>query len=203
MVMRYLNWENSELGNFIMGWGAPDEDNVWKIDEDGTWLLDDEILNVDTKETTFHKVREDQNGGGTYMIALNGQWMKTDDKQNFDQIDPRVDRVSVYDYWPVGEDGTFSDEGIKLSWGCYTAPAKDISMHTVTWDPNQEITITKQTITDMIETEWARMITAGTEAECEELFVAARDNCNGMGLGEMTEYVKSQYEANIAKFEGK
>ena len=76
-------------------------------------------------------------------------------------------------------------------------------MHTVTWDPNQEITITKQTITDMIETEWARMITAGTEAECEELFVAARDNCNGMGLGEMTEYVKSQYEANIAKFEGK
>ncbi len=203
MVMRYLNWENSELGNFIMGWGAPDEDNVWKIDEDGTWLLDDEILNVDTKETTYHKVREDQNGGGTYMIALNGQWMKTDDKQNFDHIDPRVDRVSVYDYWPVNKDGSFSDEGINLSWGYYTAPAKDISMHAVTWDPNQEITITKQTITDMIETEWARMITAGTEAECEELFMTARDNCNDMGLGEMTEYVKSQYEANIAKYEGK
>ncbi|WP_455620001.1 hypothetical protein [Eisenbergiella sp.] len=203
MVMRYLNWENSEMGNFIMGWGAPDEDNVWKIDEDGTWLMDDDILSVDTKETTFHKVREDYNGGGSYMIALNGQWLRTDETQNFDHIDPRVDRVSVYDYWPVNEDGTFSDEGIRLSWGHYNAQAKDISMYNVTYDPNAEITITKQTIKDMLETEWARMITAGSEEECEQIFMEAREKCNGLGLEELTEYVKSQYEANVTKFEGK
>lgn len=202
MVMRYLNWENSEMGNFIMGWGAPDEDNVWKIDEDGTWLMDDDILNVDTKETTFHTVRESQNGGGTYMIALNGQWLRTDDTQNFDSIDPRVDRVSVYDYWPVNEDGTFSDEGIRLSWGYYNAQAKDISMYNVTYDPNAEITITKQTIKDMLETEWARMITAASAEECEQIFMEAREKCNGLGLEELTEYVKSQYEANVTRFEG-
>ena len=37
-----------------MGFGAPREENVWKIDDDGTWLFDDEIMNVDTKDTTYH-----------------------------------------------------------------------------------------------------------------------------------------------------
>lgn len=76
-------------------------------------------------------------------------------------------------------------------------------MYNVTYDPNAEITITKQTIKDMLETEWARMITAGSEEECEQIFMEAREKCNGLGLEELTEYVKSQYEANIAKFEGK
>lgn len=203
MVMRYLNWENSELGNFIMGWGAPAEENVWKIAEDGTWVFDDEILQVDTKETTFHKVREQENGGGSYMLALNGQWMRTDETQNFDLIDPRVDRVSVYDYWPVEADGSFSDEGIKISWGHYTASAKDVSMYNVTYDPKSEITITRQTLKDMLETEWARIITATSEEECEQLFMEAREKCNSLGLEELTEYVKSQYDSNISKFEGK
>lgn len=202
MVMRYLNWENSELGNFIAGWGPPSEQNVWKIAEDGTWQVDDSILDVDIKESTFHKVREDENGAGSYMIALNGQWLRTDETQNFDKLDPRVDRVSVYDYWPVNEDGTFSDEGINLSWGHYTAKAKDISMYNVTFDPNAEITITNQTLKDTIETEWARIITAGSEEECETLFLEAREKCNQLGLEELTEYVKSQYEANTAKFNG-
>ena len=202
MVMRYLNWESSELGNFIMGWGPPSEENVWDIAEDGTWVLDDEIMHVDTKETTFHTVREQQNGGGMYMLAINGQWLKTDDTQNFDQIDPRVDRVSVYDYWPVNEDGTFADEGIQLSWGFYTASAKDTSMYNVTYDPNDDITITKQTIQDTLETEWARIITAESEEECEQYFAEAQEKCNSLGLEEVTEYVKSQYEANVEKFNG-
>lgn len=202
MVMRYLNWESSELGNFIMGWGAPSEDNVWKIAEDGTWLLDDAIMDVDTKETTYHKVREQQNGGGSYMMAICGQWMQTDETQNFDKLDPRVDRVSVYDYWPVNEDGSFADEGIQLSWGYYTAEARDISMYNVTYDPNAEITITKQTLKDTLETEWARIITAGTEEECEQLFLEAREKCASLGMADLTEYVKSQYEANMKQFNG-
>lgn len=200
MVMRYLNWENSEIGNFIMGWGAPAEENVWDIDEDGTWVMDDEILNVDTKETTFHHVREEENGGGTYMIALNGQWLHTDDVQNYDNLDPRVDRVSVYDYWPVNEDGSFSDEGVNISWSNYTAAPKDISMFKVSYDPNSEITITHETIKDMVETEWARIITADSEEECEKLFHEAGEKCNSLGLEELTEHVKSQHEANVEKF---
>ena len=56
-IVKYLNWEASELGTFIMGFGAPREENVWKIDDDGTWLFDDEIMNVDTKDTTYHTVK--------------------------------------------------------------------------------------------------------------------------------------------------
>ena len=203
MVMRYLNWENSELGNFIMGWGPPSEENVWNIDENGIWIVDDAILDVDQKDVAYHQVRDEQNGAGTYILATSGQWLKTYDKQNFDKIDPRIDRVSIYDYWPVNEDGSFSDEGIRLSWGNYTAEAKDISMYNVTYDSNAEITMTKQTLRDMLETEWAKIITANSEEECEQMFMQARKNCNALGLLELTEYVKSQYEINVVKFEGK
>ena len=203
MVMRYLNWENSELGNFIVGWGPPSEENVWNIDENGMWIVDDAILDVDKKDVTFHQVRDEENGAGTYIVSTNAQWLKTDETQNFDKLDPRIDRVSTYDYWPVNEDGTFADEGIRLSWGNYTAQAKDTSMYNVTYDPNSEITITKQTLKDMLETEWAKIITAGSEKECEELFMQARNNCNNLGLLELTEYFKGQYESNVAKFEGK
>lgn len=203
MVMRYLNWESSELGNMIIGWGAPSEDNVWKIDEDGTWVVDDEILNVDTKEETYHHVRDDLNGAGLYSMAICGQWLKTDETQNFDKLDPRVDRVSIYDYWPVNADGTFSDEGINLSWGYYTAPAKDTSMYSVSYDANADVTITKQTLTDTLEEEWAKMITAGSEEECEQVFMDARAKCEALGMADWTEYVKNAYETNIAKFQGK
>ena len=30
-IVKYLNWEASELGTFIMGFGAPREENVWKL----------------------------------------------------------------------------------------------------------------------------------------------------------------------------
>lgn len=203
MVVRYLNWENSELGNFIAGWGPPSEKNVWDIAEDGTWKVVDDILSVDTKEDSFHHVRDEQNGANSECIAVNGQWLKTTDYQNFDKIDPRIDRVSIYDYWPVNEDGSFSDEGINLSWGFYTAQAKDTGMYNVSFDPNDEITITNQTIKDMIETEWARILTASSEEECETLFNEAKDKCNAIGLLELTEYNKAQHEADVAKFEGK
>ena len=55
-----------------MGFGAPREENVWKIDDDGTWLFDDEIMNVDTKDTTYHSVKNHY--ACEYWVAICGQW---------------------------------------------------------------------------------------------------------------------------------
>lgn len=89
-IVKYLNWEASELGNFIMGFGVPCEENVWKIDDDGTWLFDDAIMSVDTKDTTYHTVKAHY--ACEYWVAICGQWLKTDGRSVFDKIDPRVDR---------------------------------------------------------------------------------------------------------------
>lgn len=199
-IVKYLNWEASELGNFITGFGAPCESNVWKIADDGTWLFDDEIMDVDLKDTTYHAVKDAH--CASYYLAINAQWLKTNELQNFDKIDPRVDRVSVYDYWPVNEDGSFANEGINICWGFYTAPAKDTTMFTTSFDARDMITTTKQMIQDTIESSWAEIVNAGSEEDCVAAFESARDNCNAMGLEELTDYYEESYKANVEKFQG-
>jgi len=198
-VLSWINWENSELGNFITGWGAPSEDNVWKIADDGTWQVDDAILDVDTKETSYHQVKA-KNGAGIYMIATNCNWLKTDEYSNFDKLDSRIDRVSVYDYWPVNEDGSFSNEGVNICWGFYSALPKDVTLYATTFNAEDEITITKQTIADQIIADWATMITASSEDECIALFNQSAENCNAMGLQDLTDYYQQSYEKNKATF---
>lgn len=202
-VLRFLDWQNSELGNFISSWGVPGDENVWKILDDGTWKFDEEILNPDqyAKNTFFHDVR-DAHSCMSYCLATNMNWLKTDGRSNFDMIDPNAIRVSAYDFWPVADDGSFASEGIKLCWQYYTAPAKDITLNVVSYDPEAEITTMKQTIEDTIKTEWNKMITAGSQEECEEIFMAARETCNVLGLEELTAYNQSAYEANLVKFQG-
>ncbi len=203
-VIKFLNWQNSEIGNFISSWGAPSEANVWKIDENGKWIFDEEILNPDKypKNDFFHTVR-DSNSCIAYAIATNMNWLKTDGRSNFDMIDPRATRVSAYDFWPVDENGDFASEGIKLCWQYYKAPAKDTTLFAVSYDAEADITITKQTIEDTIKTEWNKMITAKSPEECEKIFFAARETCNVLGLEELTKYNQDAYKTNLEKFEGK
>ena len=199
-IVKYLNWEASELGTFIMGFGAPREENVWKIDDDGTWLFDDEIMNVDTKDTTYHTVKNHY--ACEYWAAICGQWLKSDGRSVFDKIDPRVDRVSIYDYWPVNEDGSFADEGINICWGNYTAPAKDTTMYQTTFNSRDMIATIKQMVDDTITSSWAEIINSASEEDCVAAFEAARDNCNAMGLEELTDYYENSYKANVEKYEG-
>ena len=199
-IVKYLNWEASELGTFIMGFGAPREENVWKIDDDGTWLFDDVIMNVDTKDTTYHTVKNHY--ACEYWVAICGQWLKSDGRSVFDKIDPRVDRVSIYDYWPVNEDGSFADEGINICWGNYTAPAKDTTMYQTTFNSRDMIATIKQMVDDTITSSWAEIINSASEEDCIAAFEAARDNCNAMGLEELTDYYENSYKANVEKYEG-
>ena len=192
--------EAFELGTFIMGFGAPREENVWKIDDDGTWLFDDEIMNVDTKDTTYHTVKNHY--ACEYWVAICGQWLKSDGRSVFEKIDPRVDRVSIYDYWPVNEDGSFADEGINICWGNYTAPAKDTTMYQTTFNSRDTIATIKQMVDDTITSSWAEIINSASEEDCIAAFEAARDNCNAMGLEELTDYYENSYKANVEKYEG-
>lgn len=198
-IVKYLNWEASEVGTFIMGFGAPSEANVWDVAEDGTWLFDDAIMDVDLKDTTYHAVKDAN--ATSYWLAINAQWLKDDELGDFTQIDPRVDRVSVYDYWPVDETGAFANEGVNICWGNYTAPALDTTMYTTSFNASDMITTTKQIIADTIKTEWTRIISAESEEECVAIFESTRDNCIAMGLEELTDYYETSYNNNMAKFQ--
>lgn len=202
-VLRWINWENSELGNMISGWGYPSEENVWKISEDGTWVMDDAIMDVDRKDETYHKVKE-QCGAGIYTLATNCNWLKSDGVSDFSHIDPRVDRVSVYDYWPVDPaTGEFSNEGVNICWKYYTAPALDTTLYTTSFKSDDEITVTKQTIEDKIWQEWAKMISAESEADCEKIYENTKQTMNALGLADLEKYYAASYNKNLETYEGK
>ncbi len=201
-VMRWINWENSELGNMISGWGAPSETNNWNIDENGNWIVSDDIMNVSQKNIYYHDTKE-RNGGTIYTLATAGGWLKDDELSDFDKIDPRVDRVSIYDYWPVDpETGEFSDEGVNICWKNYTAPAFDTTLYSVTFDPNEPISQTNQTIKDSLPTYWANIMTASSEEACEQAFNDAAAALNTMGLADLEAFYQQSYEANSAKMAG-
>ena len=200
-VIQFINWQNSELGNFVTGWGPPTENNVWNIADDGMWRVNDAILDTDRKEVHFHQPRQ-EHGANIYAIAINMNWLRSDGMSDFSKLDPRVDRVSVYDYWPVDEDGNFANEGINLTWQYYNAPPYDITLYQTSFNPDDQITITNQTIRDTVINEWAKLMTAETEEAFSAQFEETRTTLNALGLDELTAYYQASYENNLAIYGG-
>jgi ABC-type glycerol-3-phosphate transport system substrate-binding protein len=196
-ILRFINWQNTELGNKIAGWGPPMQSNNWDIAADGMWVIDEAILNIDQKNIFYHDVRR-RHGAHIYNIALNANWLYSDGRSNFDMIDPRVSRVSIWDYWPVNPDGSFSDEGLRIAWGNYTAPPFNIVLYAISWDPEDPVTWARQSILETELVWWAEIVTASSEAESMAAFDRALQHAISLGLAGVEEFMQTQYEANRA-----
>lgn len=190
-IVKFLNWECSELGNFIVGYGPPSETNVWNI-VDGKWIFKDNTFDNATKNENVHMVKE-AHGAQTIWLATSGGLMVDD------RIDPRVSRVSAYDFWPVDENGEFLDEGVRISWQNVRAKPWDSTLFQVSYDATNPISTTYQTITDQLVIEWAAIITSDTEEAMEKQFYTSQDKLNKLGLKELTQYNQQEYEKNKEK----
>jgi hypothetical protein len=202
-VLAYINWCASELGNMIAGWGPPATTNNWHIDNNGMWIINDQILNVDQKNLYFHDTKE-RHGGNIYTIGACAGWLRSDGRSVFDKIDPRVDRVSIFDYWPVNPvDGSFSDEGVKISWGFYYAPPFDTILYTTSFDPEARVTMTRQSILESLPTWWANIMTASTEAACIQAFNNALAAAERLGLADLEAFYAESYRTTAARMSGR
>jgi ABC-type glycerol-3-phosphate transport system substrate-binding protein len=197
-VLRFINWQNSELGNMIAGWGPPAPTNNWVVSPDGTWRVRDEIMNIAQKNLYFHATRH-AHGALIYNIAVNGGWLRTDGRSNFDMIDPRGTRVSIWDYWPIDPaTGEFADEGINIAWGNITAPAFDTTLYTVTWDPESPVTWARTSIIENEAVWWAQITTASSEEEAMRFFDEAAAHAELLGVRSVEEFFQSQFDSNRA-----
>lgn len=192
-IMRWLNWEVSSIGTMITGYGKPDPENVWDI-KDGKWIFKDSAMEYTKKNENFHDVREKKFGAQAYMMIAPGGWIKDE------RLDPRVTRVSVYDMWPITEDGKFLDVGVNLSWENVDGESWDSTLYTVTYKGGESIANTNATIKDTLVSEWAKMITSKTEEELIRNFNASREKLNKLGLQDLEKYNAEAYKANIEKF---
>ncbi|WP_372629295.1 extracellular solute-binding protein [Cohnella sp.] len=190
-IMRWLNWELSTLGTMITGHGIPDPENIWDI-KDGKWIFKDSAMQYAKKNENFHAVRE-KFGSQAYMMIAPGGWIKDE------RLDPRVTRVSVYDMWPITEDGKFLDEGVNLSWQNVKGESWDSTLYSVSYRGDDPISITNTTIKDTLLSEWAKIITSKTEESAVSTFNSAKDKLNKLGLQDLEKYNSDAYKANKEK----
>jgi len=190
-IMKWWNWEMTELAHFIVTHGPPHPDNVWNI-ENGKWMFHEKTFDALTKLQYYHEVRDRFGGRAFWTLAAGGII-------EHENIDPRITRVSGWDFWPIAPDGEFLDPGVRISWGYSNAQPFDTSLFTVTWRAGDPITVTNATITDTIVSEWAEIITSPTEAAMEERFMEARERLNELGVPDLEEFRAEVYRANREK----
>lgn len=192
-VMKWLNWECSGIGTMIIGYGPPDPENVWDIKDD-KWIIKDSAKVYNNKNVAFHDVRT-KYGANLYRMIAPGGWFKDE------HLDPTVTRVSVYDMWPIDSNGKFLDPGVNLSWQYCDGKSWDSTLFKVTFKDDDPVTNINQTIKDELTSEWAKVITSKTEAECEAKFNATREKLNKLGLHDLEKFYKDSYKANKDKVE--
>ncbi len=190
-IMRWLNWEMGTLGTMITGHGIPDPENVWDI-KGGKWIFKDSAMDYAKKNENFHAVRE-KFGSQAYMMIAPGGWIKDE------RLDPRVTRVSVYDMWPITEDGKFLNEGVNLSWQNVKGESWDSTLYSVSYKGDDPISVTNTTIKDTLLSEWAKIIMSKTEESAVSTFNSARDKLNKLGLQDLEKYNSDAYKANKEK----
>lgn len=190
-IIKFVDWEYTELGNLIVGNGYPDPGNIWDI-IDGKWIYKDNTFDNATKNENVHAVKE-KYGSGQVWLATSGGWIEDD------RIDPRVTRVSAYDFWPINEKGEFLDEGVRICWSNVKAEPWDSTLFQVTFPGNDPISQINQTIKDTVKTEFAKIITANSHDEMVRLYNEAKNRLNSLGLEELTLYNQEQYRLNAEK----
>lgn len=190
-IMKWWNWETSELGTMITSFGPPSDDNVWNI-KDGKWIFKEDTFDNATKNEKFHKVLEKW-GAKAFWMTTSAGWLKDD------HLDTRVTRVNAYDYWPINEKGEFLDEGVRICWQNSEGKSWDSTLFQVTYPADNPITITNQTIKDTLLSEWAKIITSKSEEEVIQKFTESRDKLNNIGLKDLEKYNAESYKRNKEK----
>lgn len=205
-VMTWFNFEVTPLGRALISNGPPDDTNVWNF-KDGKITLSDKMVYGADINNDFHAPRE-AHGAGLYWVAAPGYVpLENDDWSTFGN--PLIKTIHMWG-WSYNMDkldvARFPEATafqMKLD-QTYERPdfKWDASLYTVTYPADSEEAILNVTISENIDSEWAKVVTAGSEAECEAAFLAMRDKLNQLGLKDLTAYAQSVISANIKKFNG-
>jgi hypothetical protein len=181
-VIQWWNFEITDIGTKLICWGIPNAypEGLWQM-KDGKSIWNDEV--VDAWSTgTFNTDMYQAGGAGQFWMVAGQQKLTNGDPrtepwcnvwidQNFNTIDPAKKILN---------------ENLK-------GTMFDNSARQVTFNPDDSIIITNQQITDLLNTGWAKMVTAATEADCEKEFNALKDKLNAAGLHVLEAFRTSEY----------
>lgn len=185
-VIKWWNFEITDLGTKLICWGIPNAypQGLWQL-KDGKSVWNDEVVDAWSKGT--FNTNEYQLGGAGHFWMVAGQ-------QKMQNGDPRCEPWC--NVW-VDQNFNTIDPAKKILNENLAGTMFDNSYRQVTFDPDNPITVTNQQITDLLNTGWAKIITAATEADCEKEFNALRDQLNAAGLKDLEKFRTEEYKKKL------
>jgi putative aldouronate transport system substrate-binding protein len=205
-IVKWWNWEVTEKGAIITGYGVPGPDNVYDFVDDKVIFTDASFYSSNINED-YHKPKDASGSFAYWMVApaytpLNTKYPEMMDERvkphhfclwgwelNYDKVE-----ISKFD--------ANKQLDLELKNKYYEPEAWDATLLKVVFPPEAPISIINQNIKDNLLSEWAKIITADTEDQCRANFIAAREKLNELGLQELEQYNQESYQKNLRKFNG-
>ncbi len=185
-VLTWWNFEISDIGTKIICFGVPDSPySDWKY-VDGMSIWNDNVIEG-WENSNFDLSRYDSGEisshhwmvGGQQKLSNGdprcGEWCNKWFDQNFNSIDKRKKIMHE------NLKGTIFDNSFK----------------TVSFKPDDPVTVYNQQVTDILKTGWANMIKANSEQECVTMFYELRDRLNKAGLKDIEKFRTDVYKQRL------
>ena len=183
--MRWFDFEQSDIGVKLMGYGIPNEpDSIWTYDEK---TKEAKFTEKAVKEITAEKSSFDFDPymllGGECQMVITGTAETLADGTNcwFNQ--------SNKDKWKK-----LKDENLKDTFYDNTA------MAAIVMDPNDPLTAKKQRCADIIMTGYSKAVLAKTEEECITIIEKTKEDAVRAGLNEIQKFYDENYKTNLKKW---
>lgn len=183
--MRWFDFEHSEIGVKLTGYGIPNEEaSIWTYDEaTKTGKFTDKAVKEITAEKSCFDFEPYMLLGGECQMVITGTLEKLSDGTNCWLNQSNKDK------WKE-----LKDENLKDSFYNNTA------MSAVVMTPDNPLISKKQRCADIIMTGYSQAILAKTEEECMSIIDKTQKDAIKAGLNEVQKFYNDNYKANLEKW---
>lgn len=179
--IRWFNFENTDIGTKLVGWGMPNtEYSAWNFNEETGEYGYNEEFKQQLIDGTIDVYAGFQEIGGqiTYMITAGNEQMEDGSYIWIDQ--------SITDVWRE-----LKDENLKDSIYDFTA------YYSIVTSPDNPVVDIRLRCSDIVSTAWANAVIASTPEECMAIYDKMVSDCEKAGFTEYIEYMQESYKANL------
>ncbi|WP_304944155.1 sugar ABC transporter substrate-binding protein [Vallitalea guaymasensis] len=182
-VIKWFNFEISDMGTKLMGWGVPNTENsLWNTDGTEWSFVEEKKQDVINSTLDYTNLQETVSGGRFCLVG--GTGLKEDKTtyyfdQNFNDLAK----------WKKLMNDNLADTIYDHS-----------AFKGIVFPPQERATFIKQQVKDMLLSGWAEVVTASSQEECETKFFELRDKLSNVGIKELEEFVTTQYKANLERY---
>lgn len=180
--MKWFDFENTELGTRLVGYGLPNEEaSVWNFDEStGKWSWNEtNKKKIETDTATFDWDGVEKLGGqANFLMTAGAEPLSDGTYYWFDQSAP--------DKWKKMKDENMKDTIYDFSaFKAITIPQDDI------------LADIKQKVDDLSSTGIVKAVCSKSEAECEAVIKELCEQLKQANIEKLEQYYSEQYKKNI------